>query len=446
MSESSQSVAPQVPTATALTPPEAEAIATLGYIYGYPLLLMDATRASWPTPTNRFAHAAEFPDDRFTDVVSPNVDTLYSPAWLDLTKEPIVLALPDVGRRYYTMPLLDAWTNVIAAPGTRTTGNGKGAFAIIGPDWSGDLPSTVEAIQSPTNMVWLIGRTYTAGKRDYDAVHAIQRQYKLAPLRAWVKTGEAPAAAAMPMTSTGEPPVAQVDKLAAAPFFARLARLMKANPPAAGDEPLVRRLGLLGIAPGEPFDPARLPASIVDAVEGGVAAARARLRGAGPDAMGKVVNGWRMRTDLGRYGTNYEQRAVVAIVGLGANLAEDSVYPGTNVDAAGQPLSGEHRYRLRFSPGALPPVRSFWSLTIYNDKHFLVANPIGRYALGDRDPTRAEPDGTLDLLIQRDDPGPEKRANWLPAPAAGFTLALRLYFPKPAVLDGTWRPPAVVRV
>jgi len=446
MSESSQSVAPQVPTATALTPPEAEAIATLGYIYGYPLLLMDATRASWPTPTNRFAHAAEFPDDRFTDVVSPNVDTLYSPAWLDLTKEPIVLALPDVGRRYYTMPLLDAWTNVIAAPGTRTTGNGKGAFAIIGPDWSGDLPSTVEAIQSPTNMVWLIGRTYTAGKRDYDAVHAIQRQYKLAPLRAWVKTGEAPAAAAMPMTSTGEPPVAQVDKLAAAPFFARLARLMKANPPAAGDEPLVRRLGLLGIAPGEPFDPARLPASIVDAVEGGVAAARARLRGAGPDAMGKVVNGWRMRTDLGRYGTNYEQRAVVAIVGLGANLAEDSVYPGTNVDAAGQPLSGEHRYRLRFSPGALPPVRGFWSLTIYNDKHFLVANPIGRYALGDRDPTRAEPDGTLDLLIQRDDPGPEKRANWLPAPAAGFTLALRLYFPKPAVLDGTWRPPAVVRV
>ena len=446
MSESSQSVAPQVPTATALTPPEAEAIATLGYIYGYPLLLMDATRASWPTPTNRFAHAAEFPDDRFTDVVSPNVDTLYSPAWLDLTKEPIVLALPDVGRRYYMMPLLDAWTNVIAAPGTRTTGNGKGAFAIIGPDWSGDLPSTVEAIQSPTNMVWLIGRTYTAGKRDYDAVHAIQRQYKLAPLRAWVKTGEAPAAAAMPMTSTGEPPVAQVDKLAAAPFFARLARLMKANPPAAGDEPLVRRLGLLGIAPGEPFDPARLPASIVDAVEGGVAAARARLRGAGPDAMGKVVNGWRMRTDLGRYGTNYEQRAVVAIVGLGANLAEDSVYPGTNVDAAGQPLSGEHRYRLRFSPGALPPVRGFWSLTIYNDKHFLVANPIGRYALGDRDPTRAEPDGTLDLLIQRDDPGPEKRANWLPAPAAGFTLALRLYFPKPAVLDGTWRPPAVVRV
>jgi len=250
----------------------------------------------------------------------------------------------------------------------------------------------------------------------------------------------------MPMGSDGEPPVAQVDKLAAAPFLARLARLMKANPPAPGDEPLVRRLGLLGIAPGEPFDLARLPASIADAVEAGVAAARARIRGAGLDAMGKVVNGWRIRTDLGRYNTNYEQRAVIAMMGLGANLAEDAVYPGTDVDAAGQPLSGEHRYVLRFAPGALPPVKAFWSLTIYNDKHFLVANPIGRYALGDRDPLRAEPDGTLDFFIQRDDPGPEKRSNWLPAPAEGFSLALRLYYPKPAVLDGTWRPPAVVRV
>jgi hypothetical protein len=162
--------------------------------------------------------------------------------------------------------------------------------------------------------------------------------------------------------------------------------------------------------------------------------------------MGKVVNGWRMRTDLGRYGTNYEQRAVVAIVGLGANLAEDAVYPGTNVDAAGQPLSGEHRYALRFSPGALPPV-----------KGFLVADDLQRQALPGRQPDRALRAGRSrsDPRRTRRDVGPphparrsrtEKRANWLPAPAAGFTLALRLYWPKPAVLDGTWRPPAVVRV
>ena len=449
MSDPSESVASAA--SPALTPNEAEAIATLGYIYGYPLVLMDASRASWPAPANRFTHLGEFPDDKFTDVVSPNVDTLYSTAWLDLHKEPIVLSVPDVGRRYYVMQLLDAWTNVIAAPGTRTTGSGKGAFAIVGPGWRGDLPSSVEAIQSPTDMAWLIGRTYTAGKRDYDAVHAIQRQYELTPLSALAKTTRAATAAATagapsPARPDTEPPVAQVEKLGAGPFFAQLAGLMIANPPADSDEPLVRRLGQLGIVPGAPFDIAELPASIADAVEGGVAAGRARLHGAGLEALGKQVNGWRMRLDLGRYGTNYEQRATVALMGLGANLAEDAVYAAADADAAGQPLSGENRYRIRFAPGELPPVKAFWSLTIYGENHFLVPNPIGRYALGDRDPVRAEPDGTLDLFIQHDDPGPDQSANWIPAPAQGFTLVLRLYFPKAAIVDGRWRPPAVLRL
>src|SRR3954447_10680629 len=231
MSEWSESSAS--PATPALTPNEAEAIATLGYIYGYPLVLMDACRASSPTPVNRFAHLAELPDDTCTDVVTPNVDTLYSSAWLDLHAEPIVLSVPDVGRRYYTMQLLDAWTNVIAAPGTRTTGNGNGAFAIIGPGWRGDLPSGVEAIQSPTEMVRLIGRTYTAGTRDYDAVHAIQRQYELTPLQAPGKPPRAVSTAGTPgaAPANSDPAVAQVDKLGAGPFFARLAGLMKANPP-----------------------------------------------------------------------------------------------------------------------------------------------------------------------------------------------------------------------
>lgn len=444
MPESSESVASQA--SPALTPPEAEAIATLGYIYGYPLVLMDVTRATTPAAANRFVHHAEFPDDKFTDVVTPNVDTLYSMAWLDLTKEPMVLSVPDLGRRYYTMELLDAWSNVIAAPGTRTTGNGKGAFAIIGPDWAGELPSTVEAIQSPTNMVWLIGRTYTAGKSDYDAVRAIQRQYRLTALRAFVKTAAPVASLPSPARPDTEPPVAQVEKMSAGAFFARLARLMNANPPSDSDEPLLRRLAQIGVAPGAPFDLAQLPASVADAVEGGVAAARARIRGAGLEALGKPVGGWRVRLDLGRYGTSYEQRAVVALMGLGANLPEDAVYPSTDVDSAGQPLSGENRYRIRFAPGELPPVKAFWSLTIYNEHHFLVANALGRYALGDRDPVRAEADGTLDFYIQRDDPGADKRANWLPAPANGFNLVMRLYFPKTAVLDGRWRPPPVVRV
>jgi hypothetical protein len=451
MSEHHESVASQPQP---LGAPEAEAIATLGYIYGYPLVLMDMTRAAWPTPVNRFEHIGAFPDPTFTDVVSPNLDTLYSTAWLDLSKEPIVLAVPDVGRRYYMMPLLDAWTNVFASPGTRTTGSGKGAFAIVGPGWRGNVPSSVEAIQSPTNLVWLIGRTYTAGTHDYDAVHAVQRQYQLVPLSAFGKSSAGPLAAAAaggtaPAAATGtaaaEPPVVQVDKLAAGPFFARLAQLMTANPPAEQDEPILQRLRRIGIAPGQPFDLAQLPASIADAVDGGVAAARARLHSAAAASFGKPVNGWRIHLDLGRYGTSYEQRAVVALIGLGANLAEDAVYPIADVDAAGQPLSGEHRYLLRFPPGGVPPVKAFWSLTLYGADHFLVANPIGRYALGDRDPMRADPDGALEIYIQSDDPGTDRRANWLPAPAGAFTLIMRLYHPKPAVLDGSWHPPPIVR-
>jgi hypothetical protein len=444
MSESHEPVAlEQQP----LSAPEAEAIATLGYIYGYPLILMDVTRSLSTTPFNRFAHAAAFPDDKFTDVVSPNVDTLYSQAWLELSKEPIVLAVPEMGGRYYTMPLLDAWTNVFAAPGTRTTGNGKGAFAIVGPGWRGNVPGDVEAIQSPTNLVWLIGRTYAAGKRDYDAVHAIQRQYTLTPLSKWGKTSAPPAATDAPAAPKADaaPPVTLVEKLSAEAFFARLARLLKPNPPTANDAPMMQRLAQLGISPGEPFDLERLPASLADAVEGGVAAARARLAGAPMAALGKPVNGWHVRLDLGRYGTNYEQRAAVALMGLGANLAADAVYFGTELDADGHPLSGANRYIIRFPPLGSPAVKAFWSITTYDDRHFLAANPIGRHAIGDRDPLRAEPDGTLEIYVQADDPGAERRTNWLPAPSGDFNLIMRLYYPKPAVLDGTWQAPPVVR-
>ena len=428
---------------------EAEAIATLGYIYGYPLVLMDATRATMTstTPVNRFDHKPAFPDETFRDVVSPNVDTLYSQAWLDVSREPIVLAAPDLGRRVYLMQLLDGWTNVFASLGTRTTGNGKAAFAIMGPGWRGELPASVDRIKAPTNMVWVIGRTYTAGMRDYDAVHAIQRQYQLVPLGAWGRPftppRDGPPAAA---DDSDAPPVARVDALGASAFFDRLARLMKANPPADNDAPMVNRLGRIGVRPGEPFDIGGLPPSVADAVEGGVAAARARLCSAKLSSLARPVNGWHTPLDLGRYGTNYEHRASVALTGLGANLAEDAVYAAADVDAAGQPLSGQHRYLLRFRPGARPPVDAFWSLTMYGDDHFLVANPIGRYALGDRDSMRAAPDDTLDIYIQHDGPGPDRRSNWLPAPAGGFNLIMRLYHPKAPVLDGSWVPPAIVRV
>ena len=187
------------PTAS---PEEAEAIATLAYGYGFPLVLMDVSREvmtavpsaeALKAPINQFVHVTEFPDDTYRDVVSPNVDTLYSLAWLDLTAEPIVLRLPDLGDRYYLMQICDAWTNVFAAPGTRTTGNDAGAFALVGPDWRGTLPADVQKISSPTNLAWIIGRTFTAGKAEYGAVHAIQHQYGLVPLSAWGRAYAPPA-------------------------------------------------------------------------------------------------------------------------------------------------------------------------------------------------------------------------------------------------------------
>jgi hypothetical protein len=440
------------PTAS---PQEAEAIATLGYIYGFPLLVMDASREvmtavstaeAKKVPLGQFLHMAEFPDDTFKDVVSPNVDTLYSSAWLDLAPEPMVLRVPDTGQRYYLMPMLDAWTNVFASPGTRTTGNGAGAFALIGPGWKGTLPDGVQEIKAPTNLVWIIGRTYTAGKKDYAAVHAIQKQYEISPLSAWGRPTTPPAKVPVaPGIDAKTPPGDQVAKMEPGAFFARLAKLMATNPPAEDDAPMLKRLRLLGIAPGAPFDLGRASPAVKTAIVKGVASARARLADAARAPEVKLVNGWRVELGLGRYGTDYPLRALVALIGLGANLPEDAVYPMANVDADGKRLSGANRYVIRFAPDALPPANAFWSLTMYDDDQFLVRNPLGRFAIGDRDSLRFNADKSLDIYLQNDDPGPDKQANWLPAPKTGFNVILRLYHPKAAVLDGSWAPPPIVR-
>jgi hypothetical protein len=443
------------PTAS---PEEAEAIATLAYGYGFPLVLMDVSRevmtavpsvAAQKAPINQFTHILEFPDDTYRDVVSPNVDTLYSLAWVDLAAEPIVLRVPDLGDRYYLMQICDAWTNVFAAPGTRTTGNRAGDFALVGPDWRGKLPADVQKIAAPTNLIWIIGRTYTAGKADYATVNAIQRQYELVPLAAWGRPYKPPAKVPVaPGVDAKTPPVVQVSKdMSAGVFLDRLAQLMGRNPPAPEDEPMISRLRRIGVAPGAPFAFDRLPPRLKTAIERAVAAGRARLaesvKGFSED---EGTIGWRIELGLGRYGTDYALRAFVAIVGVGSNLAEDAIYPVTRKDADGATLTGKNRYRLHFEADQLPPVDAFWSVTMYSTQQFLVTNPIGRFALGDRHPLKYNADGSLDLYLQNADPGPDKRENWLPAPPDGFSLVMRLYSPKKAVIDGSWTPPPVVRV
>jgi len=438
------------------TPQQAEAIATLGYMYGYPLVLMDASRrymtavserADLKAPLNQLCHLGRFPDHSSRGVVSPNVDTLYSTAWLDLGAEPLVLAVPEMGDRYYVMQMLDAWTNVFASPGTRTTGGGAGAFALVGPHWRGELPESVREIQSPTNLVWLIGRTYTAGPSDYEAVHALQARYDLRPLSAWTRPYEPPRDVRVDAGADARtPPVVWVAQMDTSRFFSRLARLMTDNPPAPDDEPLVERLRWIGVQAGAPFDLGQLPPRMADAVARGVSAARGRIAAGTRRPATRAGNGWRVALDLGRYGTSYQHRAETALVALGANVPEDAVYPMTNVDAEGRRLTGRSRYVIHFDQPALPPVRAFWSLTMYDERHFLVASPIGRHALGSRDDLRRNADGSLDIFIQHDEPEAAKAANWLPAPRGELNLIMRLYWPERDVLEGRWTPPPVVRL
>jgi hypothetical protein len=454
----SRASAPPASPPPAMTHAEAVDRVAEAYLFGYPQLIVDVTRqlatnvpkagGTMKAPVNQLGHVRAFPDDTFTDVVSPNADTLYSTAWLDLSREPMVLSVPDMGKRYYLMMLMDAWTNVFASPGSRTTGNGKGDFAIVGPRWSGTLPPGVQEIRSPTDTVWLVGRTQTNGARDYKAVHAIQDKYRLVPLGSW---GRPYRPADNPDVVAGldmkTPPPAQVATMDSAAFFGRLNHLMQANPPTAADAPALARFAAVGVAPGRPFDPSRLDPVVSAALDEGMQRGRARLIEETRKPHGTEVNGWTvMPSNTANFGTDYPWRAVVALVGLGANLPADAVYPHAMVDSGGQPLTGANRYVIRFPKGRLPPVKAFWSITAYTAKQNFVPNPIRRYAIGDRDKLRFNRDGSLTIYVQKESPGKSRESNWLPVPADAFNLFLRLYWPQPAVSDGTWKVPPVEQV
>jgi hypothetical protein len=434
----------------------AKEIGTEAYIFGYPLVLMDITRqvmtnvpnvGQVTAPINQLGNIRQFPDDTMTSVVSPNADTLYSFAFFDLTNEPLVLSVPEMRNRYYLMQMLDAWTNVFACPGTRTTGSGRGNFVIVGPQWKGTLPPELQKIQAPTNLVWMIGRTQTNGAEDYAAVHAIQDQYKLVPLSSYGKTYKPPTNNSVDSSvDMATPPVEQIGDMDAKEFFSRLNQLMAGNPPAVEDAGTMKRFAAIGIAPGKPFDIESLGLPIAKALEDSVDAGQIKIMATAKKPHGTNMNGWEFMKDVGNYGTNYIWRAIVAFVGLGANLPEDAIYPRAMHDAQGAPLNGSNEYKITFPKGQLPPVGAFWSVTLYNSKQFFAKNPLHRYAIGDRDKLKFNEDGSLTLYIQNGPPGAEKESNWLPAPKENFSLFMRLYWPKKEILEGAWKPPQIERV
>ncbi|MFK8253377.1 DUF1254 domain-containing protein [Ancylobacter terrae] len=453
-----------VQAAPALTPDEARDIGVQAYTYLYSLVTMDLTRqqlthlppsSGLGGPMNSFVNVRAFPSADMRSVVRPNFDTLYSSAWLDLTKEPVVVSVPDTGGRYYLLPMLDMWTDVFASPGWRTTGTGAGQFLITPPGWRPDLkdrfveefklPASTQRIEAPTPYVWVIGRTQTNGPSDYAAVNKIQDGFTVTPLSKWGQAYTAPPTPADPSVDVKTPPKEAVDKMPADKFFAYGAELLKLHPPHITDQPIVALMKKIGLEVGKSFDMSKLDPAIAAALKDVPGHAQQLMKWK-VASLARVANGWSMNTDtMGVYGNFYLKRAIVTQLGLGANLVEDAIYPMNLFDRSGKPLDGSSGYTIHFDKANLPPVDAFWSVTLYDSQGFQVANPLNRFAVSSWMPFVYNADGSLDLYFQNESPGADKEANWLPAPKGAFNLTMRLYAPRSPALTGKWNPPSVIR-
>jgi hypothetical protein len=439
-----------------ITGEAAHEIGVAAYLYFYPLVTMDITRKQSVNiepgreigkgPMNMFVSIPAYPLADMKLVVRVNFDTLYSLAWLDLTEEAQVVSVPDTDGRFYLLPMLDMWTDVFASPGWRTTGTEAGHFLVTPPGWSGTVPEGFTRLAAPTPYIWVIGRTKTDGAADYPAVHEIQAGYKVTPLSRWGRAPEPVTVEIDPRVDMKTPPKTQVDTMPAAQYFTYASELLKLHPPHSTDQPIIARMKRIGIEPGKGFDFDKLEPAVKKALESAPEEAR-RLMAWKMATIARVANGWSMNTDtMGVYGNDYLKRAIVAQLGLGANLPEDAIYPLNLFDDTGKPLDGANRYTLHFDKGASPPVNAFWSITLYDSEGFQVANVLNRFALSSYMPFKTNADGSLDLYFQNESPGKDKEANWLPAPKGAFNLCMRLYGPRTEALTGRWNPPPVMRV
>jgi hypothetical protein len=449
----------------AVTPEEAEAIAREAYVWGFPMVMnyktlysyvLDTSSPEYKGPFNQVSCEARLftPEDRA--VVTPNADTPYCMFWLDLRAEPLVLTVPEIEpERYYSFQLIDWYTHNFAYVGTLTTGNEAGSFLIAGPGSDGTTPEGVDdVLRSETDLVFLVTRTQLFGQDDLERVAEIQSEYALRPLHKVVGT------APPPTPPTPDFPVweegAQFDER----FFGVLDVTMDLlGKPAPGREALWERLSRLDMGPGHDFDLAALPPVIQEALKGGREAGFADMEAfiqahsKNPLTSGRIFGTRQFLADSAQ--RNYQLdnadllRSVAAHLGLYGNSAAEAMYPSYLADADGAPLDASaRRYTLTFAEGQLPPVESFWSLTLYDGKtQLFVDKPIDRYLVNSTmmDDFRVNDDGSLTLLVQSEPPEDTWKANWLPAPGGPFYMVLRLYGPEPEALEGTWTPPPAVR-
>lgn len=440
--------------ASPLAPAEARAIARDAVIYGFPLVdhyriqhayFVDRGNPEFKAQWNQLRNIPRVftPEDKA--IQTPNSDTPYSFAGLDLRAEPVVLTLPPVeAGRYHSAQLIDAYTHNFAYLGTRTTGNEGGSFMIAGPGWKGAMPPGVRrVVRSETAFAFVALRTQLFEASDLENVKAVQAGYRVEPLSAFLGKG---APAAKPVAFVA--PLTPEQQKSSPGFFQVLNFVLRFSPVHPSERTLMKRFARLGIGPGLRFDAARLSPQVRKAVEEGMA-----------DAWADFAQFKKTRIDTGEvtsgdlFGTrtflrnDYMKRMAGAVLGIYGNSREEAMYPTYFADSSGAPLDGAtRRYALRFAPGELPPVDAFWSLTLYElPASLLSANAIGRYLINSPMLPRLvrDPDGGITLLIQHESPGPGREANWLPAPEGRFWMSLRLYLPRAEAIEGRWKPPAL---
>ncbi|MBW2369562.1 MAG: DUF1254 domain-containing protein [Deltaproteobacteria bacterium] len=425
------------------------------YPYVFPYLNMTKLRWMWTTqprdplntpymPLNHFWHATRLSNAKYRDGGKPNNDTLYSVAWVNVDKEPIILSYPDMGDRYFAFELTDFTSDNFGYAGQRVTGSAAGHFAIVSEDFKGDLPPGVKALPAaPTPWIFILGRTLVDGEQDLPNVLALQKQYRLTPLSYWGKPD-----AELPVSHDIWAPYKQKEDPLAR--WRTINRAMAENPPPSNESELLSLLAEIHIGPGQDLDTLD-----EDSKRGLARAAKDAhkmmiLARSNPDHTGGVItDGWRRGNNLGqgragKYG-QYLRRGLSNFKGICGNDPEEAKYFQSFQDKNGKRLdAGETSYELTFPKGEEPPADAFWSITMYDKTTNLVDNPIDRYSIGDR--TRGlkrSQDGSLTIYIQTESPGKNKASNWLPAPDGRFRIALRVYRPQQAALDGSWLPPAL---
>jgi hypothetical protein len=444
------------PNPAAVTPEQARAVAKEAYVYGFPMVddyrvmysyFVDKEDPEYKGGWNEIHNTSRVYTPEDTAIQTPNSDTPYSTVGADLRAEPLVLTVPPIEQdRYYSLQFIDAYTYDFDYVGSRTTGNGGGKYLLAGPNWKGATPEGVDkVIRSDTDLALVLYRTQLLGPSDLDGVKKIQDGYQVTPLSVYLNQPAPPPAPPIDFV----PPLTPDQQKTSPQFFEIMNFALRFAPVLPAEKAMRDRFATIGIGPDGSFHADELSPEMRSAIEGGMADAWAEFGALKKD---KIDTGQVGSADL--FGTaqylagNYLYRMAGAVLGIYGNSKDEALYPGTSSDSTGQPLTGADTYTYHFASGQLPPVNAFWSLTMYElPQSLLVANPMNRYLINSPmlSSLIKDPDGGITLYIQNESPGADKEANWLPAPKGPFQVILRLYWPKPDALNGTWKAPQPVR-